>query len=244
MRLDVQNYTQLKKYFSGIDSIKWAYQNYLKGISFQNLVRERPYQEQHNEIILGGLPKLFTTKVPRENVSKEDIKVKRVSIKMGDKSFPASKVWESLIDKIPTWIKTNPYIVNLNSSIGEEALKGGSFLVEHIQRVFKENNQKLKLRVLTGAELDYTFKEFSDSDSSISNLANVDLLVIFSYNSLSSSDWNKARLQALFEECHLKNTVVILTSKSESKFIGFKYLNIPLSDNFKNEEALLKDLGL
>jgi hypothetical protein len=26
--------------------------------------------------------------------------------------------------------------------------------------------------------------------------------------------------------------------------VGFKYLNIPLSDNFKNEEALLKDLGL
>ena len=33
MRLDVQNYTQLKRYFSGIDSIKWAYQNFLKGIS-------------------------------------------------------------------------------------------------------------------------------------------------------------------------------------------------------------------
>ena len=74
MRLDVQNYTQLKKYFSGIDSIKWAYQNYLIGISFQNLVRERPYQEQHNEIIMKGVPKLFTTKLPRENVSKEDIK--------------------------------------------------------------------------------------------------------------------------------------------------------------------------
>ena len=78
----------------------------------------------------------------------------------------------------------------------------------------------------------------------MSSLANVVLLVIFSYNSLSSSDWNIARLQAVFEQCHLKSTVVILTNKSESKFVGFKYLNIPLSDNFKNEEALLKDLGL
>jgi hypothetical protein len=140
MRLDVQNYTQLKRYFSGIDSIKWAYQNYLKGISFQNLVRERPYQEQHNKIILGGLPKLFTTKLPRENVSKEDIKLKRVSIKVGDKSFPASKIWESLIDKIPTWIKTNPYIINLHSEIGEEAKNemGVEFVEDVDKDAFRE----------------------------------------------------------------------------------------------------------
>lgn len=244
MKLDTPNYLQLKKYFSGIDSIKWAYSNYLKGIQFQSLVRELSFQEQHNEIILGGKAKLFSIKLPRENVLKEDIKLKRVSIKMGEKSFPASKVWESLVEKVPSWIKTNPYVLNLHSEIGEMGLCTGSFLVEHIQKVFKESNQKLKLKVLTGAELDYTFKEFSESDSSISSLANVDLLVIFSYNSLSSSDWNKARFQALLEECMVKNTVVILTSKSESKFVGFKYLNIPLSDDFKNEQTLIKDLGL
>lgn len=243
MRLDIQNYTQLKKYFTGVDSIKWAYQKYLKGLSFQNLIRERPYQEEHNEIILGGKKQLFTIKLPRE-VKIEDIKLKKVSIKMGDKSFSASKVWESLLNKIPTWINSNPYVLNLYSEIGEMGLCAGSFLVEHLQKASKESGKKLKVKVMTGAELDFAFKEFGENDSSVSNLANVDLLVIFSYNSLSSSDWNKARLQALLEECQVRNTVVILTSKSDSKFVGFKYLNIPFSDAFKNEEMLLNDLGL
>ena len=235
---------QLKKYFSGISSIRWAYEKYTQGISFQELVRNEAYQKEHNEIILGGKPLMFKTKLPRTNVQVEDIKVKRVSIKIGEQSFSADKVWKSLIDKIPDWIGTNPYIINLHSEIGETAIQAGSFLVEHIQKVKKEQGTKFKTSITSGSEVDYTFKDFNEYDSQVSCIANTDLLVIFSYNSLSSSDFNKAKFQALLDECNLKNTVVILTSKTEVKFSGIKCLNIPLSDTIKNETALIKDLGL
>lgn len=163
---------------------------------------------------------------------------------MGEGQYSASKVWESLVEKIPTWIKSKHYIINLYSDVGEKSLQAGSFITKHIQDTLKNDNQKFKMKISTGAEMDYLFKDFNDSDSSISKIADVDLLVIFSYNSLSSSDWNKARMVALLEECQIKNTVVILTSKAEQKMSGFNVLNIPFVDTNTNENGLIKDLGL
>ena len=244
MTLSSVDYFQLKKYFNGVDSIRWACQNHLRGVSFQDLLRNPQNQIAHHKIIMKGESTLFSTKLPRENVLIEDLKTKRVSIKMGEGQYPANKVWDSLVDKIPTWIKSKHYIINLHSDVGEKSLQAGSFVTKHIQETLKEGNQKFKMKISTGAEMDYLFKDFNDSDSSISKIADVDLLVIFSYNSLSSSDWNKARLNALFEECQIKNTVVILTSKSEQKLQGFNILNIPFADTNTNENSLLKDLGL
>ena len=244
MKLDIQNLLQLKKYFSGIDSIKWSYQKYLEGISFQELIRNPTYQMEHNEIIMKGVPKLFSTKLPRETATKQDLTLKRVSIKVADQSYSASKVWEGLYSKIPTWIKTKPYIINLYSEVGEMALSAGSVLVKHLQDSYKESGKKLKLKVTTGASLEYSIKDFGDSDSNISKIADVDVLVVFSYNSISSSDFNKAKIQTLFEECQLRNTIVILTSKTEQNFKGFTQLNIPFSDSYKNETQLINDLGL
>lgn len=244
INLNLVNLLQLKKYFSGVDSIKWACEKYSKGVSFQELIRNPSYQIEHNEIIMKGVPKLFSTKLPRENAKKEDLTLKRVSIKVADQSYSARKVWEGLYSKIPTWIKTKPYIINLYSEVGEMALCGGSVLVKHLQDSFKESGKKLKLKVTTGASLEYSIKDFGDSDSNISKIADVDVLVIFSYNSISSSDFNKSKIQTLFEECQLKSTIVILTSKSEQNFKGFTQLNIPFSDSYKNETQLIKDLGL
>lgn len=187
---------------------------------------------------------MFSTKLPREKATKEDLILKRVSIKMGEQSFSASKVWEGLLSKSPSWVKNNPYVINLHSEIGEMAFCGGSVLVKHIQEVCKENNVKIKTKITSGAELEFNIKDFNDSDSNISKIADVDLLVIFSYNSISSSDFNKAKFQNLLEECQLRNTLVILTSKSEQKFVGFNHINIPFSDTYKNENQLINDLGL
>ena len=90
-------YNSLKKYFSGVTSLRWAYKEYLKGKSTQDLIRDKEYQKLHHKILLPKEGTLILKKsLPREPI-KEDIKLKAKSILFKDKKYSAKQFWESLL---------------------------------------------------------------------------------------------------------------------------------------------------
>jgi len=233
-------YNTLKRYFSGIPSIKWAYEEYLKGVNLQELIRTKDYQIIHDKIILpkgGNL--LLSKSLPREPI-KENIKLKPNPIMFKDKKYTSKQFWESLLNNSDKLLNKG-YIFNLYSQIGEQGLLAGSVLLNTLVKDNKTNT-KLNYKLTTGAKLDYDFKDFNDYDSSVSKLAKVDILTIFSYNTLSSSDFNKAKFESLLDECSIKNNLVILTSKKELKIKDREIINIGFTDTIKKETDLLNDL--
>jgi len=236
-------YNSLKRYFSGIPSLRWAYQEYLKKKSIQELVRTKEFQQIHHKILLPKEGTLILKKsLPREPI-KEDVKLKPNSILFKGKKYTAKQFWESLLKNTDKLLNKG-YIFNLYSSIGEQGLLAGSVLTDIIIENNKGTNpsNKLKYKITTGAKLDYDFKDFNDYDSSVSKLASTDVLTIFSYNTLSSSDFNKAKFESLLDECNIKNNLVILTSKKELKIKDKEIINIGFTDSIKKETDLLSDL--
>jgi len=235
-------YNSLKKYFSGVTSLRWAYQEYLKGKSIQDLVRNKEFQKLHHKILLPKEGTLILKKsLPREPI-KESLKLKPNPIMFKDKKYTAKQFWESLLKNTDKLLNKG-YIFNLYSNIGEQGLLAGSVLTNTIVEENRRTIQnKLKYKITTGAKLDYDFKDFNDYDSSVSKLANTDVLVIFSYNTLSSSDFNKAKFESLLDECAIKNNLVILTSKKELKIKDRQIINIGFTDSIKKETDLLSDL--
>jgi len=245
-------YNSLKRYFSGVTSLRWAFQEYLKKKSIhqeylkkksiQELVRTKEFQQLHHKILLPKEGTLILKKsLPREPI-KEDVKLKAKSILFKDKKYSAKQFWEGLLKNTDKLLNKG-YIFNLYSNIGEQGLLAGSVLTNAIVENSKGTLQnKLKYKITTGAKLDYDFKDFNDYDSSVSKLANTDILTIFSYNTLSSSDFNKAKFESLLDECNIKNNLVILTSKKELKIKDKEIINIGFTDSIQKETDLLSDL--
>lgn len=233
-------FNTLKKYCTGIDSIKWAYKEYLRGVNINSLFREQKYQEIHHKIIQKGDSLVFKKNLPREPIL-EETNPQPKSIIFNEKKYSNKHFWEQLVNNSDKLLNKG-YIINLYSQIGEQGLLAGSVLLNSINEKIKNKNTKTKITITTGAKLDYDFKDFNDYDSSVSKMAKVDCLGIFSYNTLSSSDFNKAKFEALLDECFVNKTLVILTSKKEVTIKGREIINIGFTDKVKKETDLLKDI--
>lgn len=234
------DYNFLKRYFSGIPSLKWAYTKYLQGNTVTELVYNKEFQQEHHRLIYikgGGL----RDKYPREPI-KENVTPKRGSVIFKEKKYNVAKFWEQLV-KNSTKLLNKGYIINLHSEIGEQSLLAGSVLASELKKEFnKESTKKLKMEQTTGAKLDYNFKDFNDYDSSVPSLAKNNVVIIYSYNTLSATDFNKAKFESFLDECFVNNTLVILTTKKEIKIKDREVINIGFSDEVKKETQLLADL--
>ena len=234
-------YNTLKRYFSGIDSIKYAYQKYLDKVPLQELIRKPLCQLEHHKILVKGDSLIFSKNLPREPI-KENVNPKRGSVVFKEKKFSNQNFWEQLLSN-STKLLNKGYIINLYSEIGEQGLIAGSVLLNELKKNYEQQSQdRLKFNITTGAKLDYDFKDFNDYDSSVSKMASNNVVCIFSYNTLSSSDFNKAKFESLLDECFIKNNLVILTSKKELKIQGREVINIAFSDSIKKETELLEQL--
>ena len=101
-KMPIVDYMQFKKYMSSKEVMKLAYLNYKNKITFQQMIREEKYLKEHHKILIKG-DKLFgKSELKYKNAKREDFNLKRIKVKIKDQDYMQEKVFNQLVEKIPS----------------------------------------------------------------------------------------------------------------------------------------------
>ena len=240
-KMPLVDYMQFKKYFSSKEAMKWAYLNYKNKITFQQMIREEKYLKEHHKILIQG-DKLFgKSELKYKNAKRGEFSLKRNKIKIKDQEYMQEKVFNQLVEKMPSWVKEKAFTICLHSAKGESANIALAYLVDILQ---KDLDKKVKVSIKSAPELVWDFKQFDDSDSLPSNIAKANVLVIANINSIPASPFERGKITELLSEAYSKNTITLISSNVPYKDSGCPFiLNLEIAE-VDFEGQLLKDLGL
>ena len=241
-KMPIIDYMQFKKYISSKEAMRWAYLNYKNKITFQQMIREEKYLKEHHKLLIIKGDKLFgKSELKYKNAKREDFNLKRIKVKIKNQDFMQEKVFNQLVEKMPSWIKEKAFTICLHSAKGESANIALAYLVDILQ---KDLDKKVKVSIKSAPELVWDFKQFDDSDSLPSNIAKADILVIANINSIPASPFERGKITELLSEAYSKNTITLISSNVPYKDSGCPFiLNLEIAE-VDFEGQLLKDLGL
>jgi hypothetical protein len=232
-------YKLLQKYISGKTLLIYFYRKIKAGDTFYNILIE-----SEDEFLTRLLKKKYLTRKEKgeslQNMENNRLKRLQKSIPRPNVKFEevtpmgnTKKKWESIYDGINN-ILGKGMILNIYSDIGEEALVGGSVIVEKLSQYSE------KINIISGFQLNNMMVDFDTDITSLFN--NKEILVIFSVNSVQATDFRKDKLQSIYDYAKTLKIPVILTNKSKLEIEGLSIINIKLKDELKNESQLFDEV--
>lgn len=223
LSITISEYNLIKKFALGSEMTIRLYRALKAGIKIHDLLDKQILINILNKEII-KMSILNRVNLPYTNIKLEDLAFTKSGTNIKD-----SKAIIQNIEKI----KNKPFIINIYSNIGDQALKCSSYITE------KLISAGLSPRLSSGIEINSLSVDF-DSNNSV-DLLDRDFLVINSYNSIYATDYRKNYITNIFESAKLKNIPIILSSNCELTNPNFKVLNIRLTDSKKTHEELIKE---
>jgi len=217
--ITLQQGSLLKKYISGIPAIRLAYIELRKGTDFFDILYSQKVSDLYKKEKM-----MLNTRLPYKGVTE---------VKVLNKY---SDTWNKAFNKIAN-IKNQGLILNIFSTIGEEAIKAGCMVIEELQR------QGMKPVTINGVELNTRFTDFEGGEAGeTAKLFNKDFLAIFSVNSVAATEFKQKALTDVYTLGKLQSKPIIVTSKQPMAIDGFRVINIGFEDYVKTEVELIKDI--
>ena len=165
---------------------------------------------------------MFGQKLPFKDVRAEDLHP--------TKSGKNAQYIKHFINN-PETILGKGCVINIHSVIGEEACMLASLLAQKLLQLGKGY-------ITNGVEINKESVDF-DGGAKIEDFVKKDFIVIFSIDSVYSTDFRDNFLNNIYDLAKLKNVPIIRVSKKEYKNNTLNVINLKLNDTVKTEEQLM-----